>query len=75
MEVERENHPQNDPEAMKALARVQVSSLFPSLYSSCGVSYNSLFEFSSDYLLSLHPVRLKRNIHKFPMKKKCKIRL
>lgn len=34
MEVERQNHPQNDPEAMKALARVQVSCLLPRLYSS-----------------------------------------
>ena len=75
MEVERENYPQNDPEAMKALARVQVSCLLPSLYSSCGVSYNSLFEISSDYLLSIHPARIKRNIHKFPIKKKRKIRL
>lgn len=37
MEEERENQPQNDPEAMKALARVQVSCLFPRLDSSYGV--------------------------------------
>ena len=90
MEVERGNHPQNDPEAMKALARVQVSSLFPSLYSSCAVflitPYSSfLVTICLVFILSDQKlirgcstpyeflVRLKRNIHKFPMNKKRKI--